>query len=260
VTSRSGSSAALWAMGLVARLLTAVACRLRVSGEVPESLRRGPLLLAVNHIGVFDPVAVFAACRALGLTPRMMATAGLFRAPVVGAILRSAGMIRVDRRTPRVAVALTSAERTLSAGAVVAVYPEGRIGLDPGLWPERGKTGLARLALETGVPVVPVAQWGAHEVMVWHGWPAMVARMCWAVVRRPVVRVWFGPPVDLSGLCASRWEDATVATDRIMDAVTAGLVGLRGEEPRLPRYVDPTRPLSVERSRRRGGQGSGSAV
>ena len=48
---------------------------------------------------------------------------------------------------------------------MVLVYPEGRIGLDPGMWPERGKTGTARLALASGAPVVPVAQWGAHEVL-----------------------------------------------------------------------------------------------
>ena len=45
------------------------------------------------------------------------------------------------------------------------VYPEGTITLDPGLWPMRGKTGAARIALEANAPVVPVGQWGAQEIM-----------------------------------------------------------------------------------------------
>ena len=60
-----------------------------------------------------------------------------------------------------------SAEAALAERSVVLAYPEGRITLDPGMWPERGKTGLARLAVASGAPVVPVAQWGAHTVLPW---------------------------------------------------------------------------------------------
>lgn len=247
-----------WRLLLVAaRVATALVCRLRVTGDVPQRLRGGPLILAVNHIGVFDPVAVAAACRIRRLAPRMMATGGLFRAPVVGPVLRAAGLIRVDRRTPAVADALRAAGRALEAGSVVAAYPEGRIGLDPGLWPERGKTGLARLALAGGVPVVPVAQWGAHEVMAYHGWPAMLARLCRAVLRRPVVRVHFGPVVDLSGIAAQAPGAAVHATERIIDAVTVQLAALRRDEPRLPRHTDPTRPLSTARRHRPAPPGAG---
>ena len=58
--------------------------RLRVTGDVPEHLRNGPLILAANHISPFDPVVLAAACRVRRLAPRIMATGGIFRAPVVG--------------------------------------------------------------------------------------------------------------------------------------------------------------------------------
>lgn len=238
------------ALCLTARLLSTVACDLKVTGSVPAELRGRPVILAANHIGVFDPVVVMAACRSQGLAPRFMAAGGLFRVPGLGLVLRSAGLIRVDRRSPTVAHALGAARAALTEGCAVAAYPEGRISLDPGIWPERGKTGLARLALSCGVPVIPVSQWGAHEVMVWHGWAAMLARLARSVVTRPVVRVHFGPAVDLSDLSEVTPSAAKQATDRIMDALVTGLVPLRAHEPRLPRYVDPTRPLTTGRRHR----------
>jgi 1-acyl-sn-glycerol-3-phosphate acyltransferase len=236
------------ALLLVARVLTAAVCRLRVTGEVPARLRGRPLILAINHIGVFDPIAVCAACHVVGLAPRMMAAGGLFRAPVVGSVLRAAGLIRVDRRSPTVAEVLGAAAQALADGSVIAAYPEGRIGLDPSMWPERGKTGLARLAMDCDVPVLPVSQWGAHEVMAWHGWPMMIVRLLRSAVMRPVVRVHFGAPVELTGMATSTPGDAQRATDLIIDALGVGLAPLRRHEPRLPRYVDPTRPLSTARA------------
>ena len=129
-------------------------------------------------------------------------------------------------------------------------YPEGRITLDPGMWPERGKTGLARVALRTGAPVVPVAQWGAHEVLAWGGAFAMFLTLLRSLVRRPVVRVHFGMPIDLSDLSETTPGAAQRATDRIIDAITAELKPLRADEPRLHRYIDSRRPVSVQRRHR----------
>jgi hypothetical protein len=72
-----------------------------------------------------------------------------------------------------------------------------------------------------------------------------------AVWRRPVVRVHFGAPVDLSGLRPGVPGHAQRATERIIDALTETLAPLRRDEPDLPRYVDPTRPTSTERLHRR---------
>jgi 1-acyl-sn-glycerol-3-phosphate acyltransferase len=241
-----------WRLVLVlARVAVWPLCRLRVSGDVSAVVRAGPAVLAVNHIGPFDPVVVTAAMRVRRLAPRLMATGGLFRAPIVGSFMRACGHIRINRRQADVADAVDEVVAALRSGAVVAGYPEGRITLDPGMWPERGKTGIARAALSTGAPVVAVAQWGAHEVVAWGGKGPMLARAVRSLVRRPVVRVHFGRQVDLSGLVAGVPGDAQRATDRIIDAITAELAALRTDEPRLPRYVDPVRPLSTARSHRR---------
>ena len=138
---------------LLARLVVAALARLEVSGDIPAHLRRGPLILAANHISPFDPIVLAAACRARGMAPRFMATGGLFRTPGLGALMRHAGHLRVDRGTTGVRQALDDAAAAVTAGSVVLVYPEGRIGLDPGMWPERGKTGTARLAMACGAPV-----------------------------------------------------------------------------------------------------------
>jgi 1-acyl-sn-glycerol-3-phosphate acyltransferase len=249
----------LWrALLVLARLACTLVCRLRVSGDVDIALRRGACILAVNHIGTFDPIVFTAACRTRRLTPRIMASGGLFRTPVVGTLLRWCGLLRVDRGRRTVAEALPAATRALAEGSMIAAYPEGRISLDPGLWPERGKTGVARLALASGAPVVPVAQWGAHEVIAWGGWVATPRSLGRALVRRPVVRVHFGRPVDLSGLRPGVPADVRRATDRIIEALIENLAPLRVDEPDLPRHIDPTRPVSTARSYRphRGADGA----
>ena len=234
---------------LAARIVCAVLGRLRVTGDIPAHLRGTPVIVASNHIGTFDPIALVAAMQVRGVPPRLLAAAGLFRVPVVGAVLRHCGHIPVNRRSASAADALHDAEDALAAGALVAMYPEGRIGLDPGGWPERGKTGLARLALRTGATVVPVAQWGAHEVVAYSGPAEMVWSLLRALVRRPVIRVHFGPPVDLSDLSPDVPGTAMRATERVMAAVADALVPLRVDEPVVPRYVDLTRPVSLARSR-----------
>lgn len=241
---------------VLARALVAVLARLHVTGHVPEQHRQGPLILAVNHLSPFDPIAMTAACRVRGLAPRYLATGGLFRARVVGPVMRRWGHIPVHRGTREVTEALPAAAAALGAGSVVLVYPEGRIGLDPELWPERGKTGAARLALATGAPVVPVAQWGTHEVVPYRAPRGLLRALPRTILRRPRVRVRFGRPVDLSGLSDGVPGHAQRATDRILEAITTELVALRSDEPLVPRQVDPTRPVDLARRRRGPSRGS----
>ncbi|MFV2100857.1 lysophospholipid acyltransferase family protein [Micromonospora sp. LOL_024] len=236
---------------LLARVVVGLLARLEVTGDIPARLRGGPLILAANHISPFDPVVLAAACRARRVAPRIMATGGLFRAPVLGAAMRSAGHIRVDRGTSGVHRALADAAAAVGAGAPILVYPEGRIGLDPGMWPERGKTGAARLALTCGAPVIPVAQWGSHEVLPYQAPKGLLRGLARAMVRRPTVRVHFGDPVDLTELTHGVPGGARRATDRIIDALTDTLVPLRPDEPVRPRHVDPGRPVDSSRAHRR---------
>lgn len=215
-------------------------------GGGPEAGGGAAVILAANHIGALDPIVLMAACQARRIAPRFMATGGVFRVPVLGAVMRHCGQVRVDRRHAEVTAALPAARAVLDQGSVLLAYPEGRITLDPGGWPERGRTGLARLARDTGAPVVPVSQWGAHLLVPWGAPWGAVGRLLWALTHRPVVRVHFGAPVDLTGLRIPQ------ATERIMEAITENLRALRPDEPRLPAWTDPVRPVSTARSRRRG--------
>ncbi|WP_433493203.1 lysophospholipid acyltransferase family protein [Micromonospora sp. CA-248089] len=235
----------------LARAAVGLVGRLEVTGDVPDALRHGPLILAANHISPFDPVVLAAACRVRRVAPRIMATGGLFRTPVIGALMRRAGHIRVDRGTAAVHRSLEVAAQAVAGGSVVLVYPEGRIGLDPGMWPERGKTGAARLAFASGAAVVPVAQWGSHEVLPYRAPKGMLRGVARALVRRPVIRVHFGAPVAIDDLRSGSPGAARQATDRIIDAITENLVPLRPDEPDLPRHVDPGRPVDTARAHRR---------
>src|SRR5688572_14963363 len=75
--------------------------RIEVTGQIPEDLRRGPLLLAANHIGDFDPFVVAVALHRVGVVPRIMATGGIMSAPVVGPLLERTGGRRRDHAGPR---------------------------------------------------------------------------------------------------------------------------------------------------------------
>jgi 1-acyl-sn-glycerol-3-phosphate acyltransferase len=113
------------------------------------------------------------------------------------------------------------------------VYPEGTITKDPTGWPMRGKTGAARIALETGCPVVPIGQWGAQEIL-----PAYSFR--YHAFPRRTARYKVGDPVDLSDLVGQPITNELLqeATERIMAAITALVAELRGEEPPTVRF-DP---------------------
>ena len=219
--------------------------RVQVTGSIPEELRRGPLLLAANHIGDFDPFVVAVALYRLGVVPRIMATGGIIAAPVAGPLLERTGAIRVERGTELARHAVRVTEVALVQGGHVVAYPEGRIGLTADGWPERGRTGMARMALGLGVPVIPVSQWGAHEVLQYGNDWGKLRTVLRSVVRRPALQVHVGPPVRLDDLEMGRIGDANRARYRIAAAITRGLVPLRADEPDRPRHVDPTRPTTA---------------
>ncbi|MPQ99671.1 1-acyl-sn-glycerol-3-phosphate acyltransferase [Modestobacter sp. I12A-02628] len=225
------------------RLVT-VFGRLEVTGSVAPELRRGPVLIAANHIGDFDMFVLAIALAKAGLVPRFLVTGGIMRTPLVGPALERAGHIRVDRGTRDATLATEVTAVALAHGGQVLAYPEGRVGLAPDGWPELGRSGLARLALEVGVPVLPVSQWGAHEVLQYaNDWGKLRTALS-AVRRRPALRVHIGPPVDLAGLRLDRRGDAHRARARIAAALTRGLATLRPGELGRPAYLDPTRPTT----------------
>lgn len=241
----------LWRVLLrMSRTIIPLFCRLRVTGEIPDTLRHSRLILASNHIGTFDPFVLIAACAKMGLSPRLLATGGLFHAPILGPIMRRSGHIQVDRGQHTVTQALHGAIEALDEESCVVIYPEGGITLDPGVWPQRGKTGVARLAFATDTPVLTVAQWGAHEVMAWDHAPTMARTLLTALFRRPETKIHFGSIIDLSDVDPRRHDAARRATDHIMHACIDDLIALRPAEPYQPHRIDAIRPLSTARSLR----------
>jgi 1-acyl-sn-glycerol-3-phosphate acyltransferase len=225
--------------------LVSIFGRVEVTGSIPEELRAGPLLFAANHIGDFDPFVVAVALHRVGVIPRIMATGGIISAPVVGPLLERTGAIRVERGTELARHAVRVTEVALVQGGHVVAYPEGRVGLTADGWPERGRTGMARLALGLGVPVIPVSQWGAHEVLQYGNDWGKLRTVLRAVVRRPALRVHVGPPVTLDDLQMGRVGDANRARYRIAAALTRGLVPLRADERHRAAFTDPTRPTTA---------------
>ena len=125
----------------------------------------GPIIVISNHTSYADGVLLALAARRMGRSLRLLATAGVFRAPVIGRLARRLGFIAVKRDTADASASLDEAAAALAAGEAVGLYPEGRLTRDPMMWPERAKTGAVRLALRTGAPIVPMAMVGAHEVV-----------------------------------------------------------------------------------------------
>lgn len=186
----------------------------------------GPAIVVSNHVSYADVLAVGRYLIWSGRWPRYIGKAELWKIPGIAWLARRCRQIPVERGTDRAQDALINALAALASGEVVAIYPEGGRTHDPELWPQRGRTGVARLALATHAPVIPVAQWGTHLVM-----PGR--RLTFPRLRpRQTVRVLAGPPVDLADLYDRAEDPASmrVATDRIMAAVTALVEQLRGEK------------------------------
>lgn len=189
----------------------------------------GGVILAANHLSHLDvfPLAEFL-FYSVRRVPRFLAKDSLWRVPFVGWVCRDSQQVPVKRGTREAAHALDAAVEAIGRGEVVVIYPEGTLTHDPDVWPMLGRTGTARLALLTGVPVVPVAQWGIQEVMSPDKSVPVRQRVR---LRRVRLQVAAGPPVDLS-----RWQGQPPTaqvlremTTEIMRAITVLLAELRGE-------------------------------
>lgn len=182
----------------------------------------GGVILAVNHVSTADPVVLADfVLYALRRPARFLAKSSLFvGGGLVARVLRGAGQIPVHRGTADASAALEAAVAALRAGECVVLYPEGTVTKDPERWPMAAKTGVARLALLSGAPVVPVGQWGAHRLRA-------------VGTQRVPVTVAAGPPVDLSRYAGQELtgEVLRAATADVMRAVTALVADLRGAPP-----------------------------
>ena len=225
-----------WPLAAIVVPVVGLLARIRISGaeKLPAS---GAYVMAPNHVSELDPLIVAVAVWRLGRAPRFMAKESLFRVPVLGAALRATGMVPVARTSSRNAATqtMTQATELVEDGRGVIVYPEGTLTRDPELWPMRGKSGAARLALAGDMPLIPVAHWGVQNIMGRYAkglslWPP----------RKPV-HVLIGDPIDLSDLKSRPTDPASIteATNRVMNAITALLAELREEKAPDTRW-DPS--------------------
>lgn len=193
--------------------------------------REGGFIAVANHLTEVDPLTFAHYLWDNGHVPRVLAKSSLFRIPVVGRILLATGQIPVHRETAAAGDSLRSAVEAIAEGECVAVFPEGTLTRDPDLWPMVGRTGVARLALTTRAPVVPVAQWGMQDLL------GRYAKVLKPVPRKKVTVV-AGPPVDLSDLYDRPQDTATLreATERVMTAITELLEQVRGEQAPAERF------------------------
>lgn len=190
----------------------------------------GPVIIASNHISYSDVFFLTHFLYQNGRAPRYLGKESLFRTPIIGRIILAAGQIPVDRESKDAHKALNQAIACLNAGHLVGIYPEGTLTRDENLWPMVAKTGIARLAIITKAPVIPVAAWGPQQVLSpyskrIHLWP------------RTQVSYYAGPPVDLSAWYGQENDPQAMeqATALIMKTLTTMLEKMRGEQaPLLP--------------------------
>jgi 1-acyl-sn-glycerol-3-phosphate acyltransferase len=211
-----------WVTKYTLGLTLKIVFRPRVWG-VKNVPRRGPVILAGNHLSFsdhfFGPIPV----------PRkvifLAKSEYLTRPGLMGLISKTffagVGVIPIDRGGgPASEEAIRTGLRVLAAGHVLGIYPEGTRSPDGRLY--RGKTGVARLAVESGAPVVPMAMIDTFEFQP----PSTI----WPNPRiRPGVR--FGEPLDFSRYRGRPADGPLLRT--ITDEIMQAIAKLSGQE-----YVD----------------------
>ena len=180
--------------------------KIRVRVEGLENIPPSVCIFAANHISNVDPIAFVPAI------PRRVSVllkSELFRIPILSTAMRLAKFVPVDRADKEAAVASVNvALGVLKGGLSLAVYPEGTRSPDGRLRPF--KKGTFALAIEAGVPIVPVSISGAQHLMRKGEW----------TMRPGEIVVRFGPPVDASQY---RMERRMELLAHVEELVAAGL-------------------------------------
>ena len=222
----AGRDLSFWqrlAVGLIKPPLTVMTKRTWSGLEhVPKT---GPVIIVANHISHADTVAVAHYVFDSGRWPQFMIKASVFKVPVIGWLMTKWTQIPVQRGTTDAARALEASLAVIEAGGAVVIYPEGSTTKEPDLWPMRGKTGAARLALATGAPVVPLVTWGAQDIFD----PRTKKKR---IRPRMPVTLMAGPAIDLSAWAGQSPTSPVLneMTTEIMNRLREMISELRGEE------------------------------
>lgn len=180
-----------WRLGApIVVLIVRALFRVRIAGihHVPLD---GPAILAFVHVSVLDgPCLAAEVAWRRRRTVRFLVAAEIFHVPVIGWILRRYRQIPV-RRGKSDEGALSEVTATIRRGAVTAIAPEGAVNLTPGDL-QRIRSGIARIAIPTGAPVIPVGIWGTHR-----RWSKTGRH--WGRPLRPKLALAFGDPIEPRG-------------------------------------------------------------
>ena len=182
----------------------------------------GPAILASNHLSFSDSIFLPLSCprRITFLAKADYFTGRGIKGLLTKGFMKGAGQVPIDRSGGRASeAALRTAIKILSSGELLGIYPEGTRSPDGRLY--RGKTGIARMALEAGVPVIPVAMINTFDIQP----PGKIMPR----IMRVGIRI--GEPLDFSryeGMSGDRFVLRSI-TDEIMHELSK----LSGQE-----YVD----------------------
>ncbi|MEO6886586.1 MAG: lysophospholipid acyltransferase family protein [Jatrophihabitantaceae bacterium] len=202
--------------------------------------RTGGAVVASNHLSLLDAFVLPHAVRSAGRNPLGMGKIELFRIPVLGAWFTKIGHVSVDRAAPSPSAALAPAADALRSGKVLCMYPEGTINTTPERGLLDGRTGVVRLAMAAGVPIVPIGQWGPQHALSARGRLAMLRTprlFGWLragrLPRRPVCKLLVGQPISPAELAAaagpaSGEPDYRAATDYLMTRLGALVAEVSG--------------------------------
>jgi 1-acyl-sn-glycerol-3-phosphate acyltransferase len=208
---------------IVIPFIKAITKRTWIGAEnIPKT---GAVIVANNHLSYFDVLNFAHFLYSNGRAPRFLGKVEVFRVPIIGRIILAAGQVPVERETPNAGKAVDHAKKLLEAGHLLGVYPEGTLSRDANHWPMVAKTGLARLALSTNTPVIPVAQWGSQIMM-----PTYSKKL--KLFPRTQITMVAGKPVDLSPWYGKSDDPQALiaATAKIMLEITTLLEQIRGEK------------------------------
>ncbi len=210
-------------IGVARALFAAQGLKIRIAGleHVP---RTGGAVMAINHTGYFDFTYAGLVGVKSGRLVRFMAKKSIWSNPVAGPLMKGMHHIPVDRQAGL--ESFGAALAALRAGEVVGIFPEATISRSFEL--KEFKSGIARLAQDAGVPVLPVTIWGSQRVwtkgqprrMGRHGIPLLIT------VGRPVV--------------VAPGEDAAEATARVKEVMRRQL---EGDQVAYPAWPDAERHL-----------------
>jgi 1-acyl-sn-glycerol-3-phosphate acyltransferase len=211
-------------VAFILRPITTMMTRKDWHGAQNLPSERGFIAVA-NHVSYADPVTFAHFLYNNGHPPRFLAKSSLFELPIAGSILRNLDQIPVYRNSKRARDAIDRGEAVLTRGDMIAVFPEGTLTKDPEMWPMVARTGAARMALEANVPVIPVAQWGAHRLL------SPYSKLLKPFPRKKITVI-AGPPVDLDEFRDRPLDTETLraATNKIMATLTSMLEEIRGEQ------------------------------